>query len=117
MPKGIFLAWSNPVSDDVDEKFNQWYDETHTRDVLTLPGVRSCTRFRLADTQLMPDDDAMGYRYLACYEMEVDDWAEFASALQTAAAEGRVTVDENVLSMDPVPKTMLLEQVGEPIRP
>lgn len=117
MPKGIFLALANPVSDAVEGDFNRWYADTHAREVLALPGVRSCTRYRLADAQVMPGDDAMGFRYLALYEVEVDDWEQFAAEQQRAFAEGRITVDVNLLSLDPMVKTMVFEQVGEPMTP
>lgn len=117
MPKGIFLALANPVSDAVEDDFNHWYADTHAREVLALPGVRACTRYRLADAQVMPGDDAMGFRYLALYEVEVDDWEQFAKEQQTAFAEGRITVDVNLLSLDPMVKTMVFEQVGEQITP
>jgi len=117
MPKGIFLALANPVSDDVDADFNAWYDATHAREVLALPGVNSCTRYVLADGQLMPGDDAMGYRYLALYEVDVDDWAEFAKFMQEGFAAGTITIDVNLLSMDPMVKTIVFEQLGDTMTP
>ena len=116
MPKGIFLALANPVSEDVEADFNAWYDASHAREVLSLPGVNSCTRYALADIQLMPGDDAMGYRYLALYEVDVDDWAEFGKNMQEGFAAGAITVDVNLLSMDPMVKTIVFEQLGETIQ-
>ena len=65
MATGVFLALSNPVSGDVDAEFNDWYDRVHTQEVLRVPGVRSCRRFRLAPVQVMPGDDATTRQYLA----------------------------------------------------
>ena len=112
MPKGIFLALANPVSEAVEADFNAWY-EARTPEVLALPGVNSCTRYALAGEQVMPGDDAMGYGYLALYEVEVDDWADFSAAMQEGFAEGKITIDANLLSMDPMVKTIVFEQVGE----
>ena len=81
--------------------------------MLALPGVNSCTRYRIADGQVMPGDDAMGYRYLALYEVDVDDWADFSDAMQKGFADGKITIDANLLSMDPMVKTIVFEQVGE----
>jgi hypothetical protein len=117
MPKGIFLALANPVSEDVEADFNAWYDASHAREVLSLPGVNSCTRYALADIQLMPGDDAMGYRYLALYEVDVDDWAEFGKNMQEGFAAGAITVDVNLLSMDPMVKTIVFEQLGDTMTP
>ena len=111
MPKGLFLALSNPVSDAVEDDFNQWYDDVHVKEVLAIPGVKSARRFKLADAQVMPGDEAMGRRYLAVYEVEVDDWQGFADAQMQAFAEGRITINGDLLEMDPMVKTMVFEEL------
>ena len=112
MPKGIFLALSNPASDDVHDEFNQWYGDIHAKEVLALDGVNSCRRFKLASSQIMPDDDAAGRQYLALYEVEVDDWAKFGEQMQQGFAEGRITVDPEMLQLDPMVMTMLFEEIA-----
>lgn len=112
MPKGIFMALSNPVSDHVEDDFNQWYDDVHVKEVLAIPGVKSCRRFKLASAQVMPGDDAVGRHYLALYEVEVDDWQGFADAQMQAFGEGRITVDPELLEMDPMVKTMVFEEMS-----
>ena len=116
MPKGIFLALSNPASDDVHDDFNQWYDDVHAKEVLALPGVQSARRFRLADSQIMPGDDADGRQYLALYEVEVDDWQAFANEMQQGFADGRITIDAQLLQLDPMVKTMVFEELGPEAR-
>jgi hypothetical protein len=115
MPKGILLALSNPASDDVRDAYNRWYDEEHSKQVLGLPGVRSCRRFELASTQILPSDDAMGRTFLALYEVEVDDWASLSAAMQGRFVDGRITVDPELLELDPMVKTMVFEALGPPI--
>jgi len=117
MPKGLFLALSNPVSDDVDADYNQWYDDVHMREVLALPGVKSARRFKLADTQLMPGDDAVGRRYLALYEVEVDSWQALADANAQGFGDGRITVDTDLLQLDPMIKTMFFEEITPETKP
>ncbi|MSO79461.1 MAG: hypothetical protein EXQ79_07615 [Acidimicrobiia bacterium] len=114
MPKGVFLALSNAASDDVDDEFNQWYDDVHAKEVLALPGVNSCRRFKLASAQIMPGDDAAGRKYLAIYEVDVDDWQAFADAQMTAFGEGRITVNPDLLQMDPMVMTMCFEEISQP---
>ena len=111
MPKGIFLALSNPTSDDVEGDFNQWYDDVHAKEVLALPGVNSCRRFKLAPAQVMPDDDAAGRRFLALYEVDVDDWQGFADSMQNGFAEGKNTINPDLLQLDPMVMTMVFEEL------
>ncbi|HEY8217047.1 MAG TPA: hypothetical protein VIH82_07930 [Acidimicrobiia bacterium] len=115
MPKGIFLALANAASDDVHDDFNQWYDDVHSKEVLALDGVRSCRRFKLASAQIMPDDDAVGRQYLALYEVEVDDWSQLSEAMMQGFTEGRITIDPNLLQMDPMVKTMVFEEISPEI--
>ena len=73
--------------------------------------MQSCTRYKLAGTQVMDGDEAMGREYLAVYEVEVDDWADFQAAMLAAFTEGRITVNPDLLQMDPMVKTMVFEEV------
>ena len=111
MPKGLFMALANAADGANHDDFNQWYDDVHAKEVLALPGVKSCTRYKVAGTQLMDGDDAMGRQYLAVYEVEVDDWTDFQAAMMAGFTEGRITVNPDLLQMDPMVKTMLFEEV------
>jgi len=110
MPTGVLIALSNPVSADVEDDFNQWYTDVHSKEVLALPGVRSARRFRLAPSQVVPGDDA-GHRYLALYEVETDDWAAFAAQFQQGFVDGRITIDAELLELDPMVQTLLFEEL------
>ncbi|MEX2254831.1 MAG: hypothetical protein WEC34_05290 [Acidimicrobiia bacterium] len=116
MPKGIFLALSNPTSDDVHDEFNQWYDDVHAKEVLALDGVNSCRRFKLASSQIMPGDDAAGRQYLALYEVEVDDWTKFAEQMQAGFGDGRITINADVLQLDPMVMTMVFEEISPEVK-
>ena len=111
MPKGIFLAVADAADGARHDDFNQWYDDVHAKEVLSLPGVKACTRYKLAGTQMLEGDGA-GQQYLAVYEVEVDDWAEFQNAMMKAFEDGRLTVNPDVLQMDPIPTTMMFEEVS-----
>ena len=112
MPTGVFLALSNPVSDDVEAEFNDWYENVHAKEVLALDGVRSCRRFRLAPAQVMPGDDVTAHRYLALYEVETDDWDAFAAAFQHGFADGRITIRPDLLELDPMVRTLVFEELS-----
>ena len=49
----------------LEAEFNRIYDEDHVPTILKVPGVRSCTRYRLENSTIpsMP-------RYLAIYEVD-----------------------------------------------
>jgi len=44
--KFIQVVFSNPVADREDE-FNEWYDNVHIPELLTVPGMLSATRYAL----------------------------------------------------------------------
>jgi hypothetical protein len=68
MNKPILIALTNPVAAARDAEFNNWYDEVHARDILSLPGMLSISRYRAVE-QIRPDAGPPRYRYLAVYEM------------------------------------------------
>ena len=111
MPKGVFLALANAASDDVHDEFNTWYDAVHMQEVLALPGVRSARRFKLASSQIMPDDDAGGRSYLALYEVEVDDWQDLSEAMVQGFASGGISINGELLQLDPMVQTMVFEEI------
>jgi hypothetical protein len=110
MAKGVFLALSDCVNEDVEAEFNQWYDQVHGREVLGIPGVKSFRRFRLAPTQVMPLD-ASSRQYLALYEVETDDWDAFATEFMSRFGDGRITVRPELIQLDPMVLTMSFEEV------
>jgi hypothetical protein len=111
MPKGVFLALSNPVSDDVDGDFNDWYDDVHARQVLGVPGVRSFRRFRLAPAQVLPGEEVSARRYLALYEVDTDDWDGFAAEFQRRFGDGRITIRPDLLELDPMVLSLSFEEI------
>ena len=111
MPKGVFAVLSNPAAGASEDDFNQWYDDVHAKQVLALPGVKSCRRFKLAPAQIMPGDNAAGRRYLALYEVEVDDWQDLGNAMQNGFADGSITVEPELLELDPMVMTMVFEEL------
>jgi hypothetical protein len=74
MAKGIMIALTNPTTAQRDEEFNRWYNETHAREVTSLPGIASITRYR-AHQQILPAGEEPAYRYLAIYELDDVDVA------------------------------------------
>ena len=68
MAKYKLVVMSGPKAGCEDE-YNDWYNNQHLADVVSVPGFRSAQRFKLTD--------AMGFEhrhgYMAIYEIESDD--------------------------------------------
>jgi hypothetical protein len=82
MAKALFLAWASPVDDASDKEFNTWYDDTHISEVrAAIPAITAVHRYALED----PTGGGQSIRrYLAVYEIDTDDVAGAAAALQAA---------------------------------
>jgi hypothetical protein len=74
MAKGILIAMTNPVSAKRDGEFNHWYNEIHGKEVTSLAGFVSMTRFK-AQAQVVPPGAEPSFRYLALYELDDVDTA------------------------------------------
>src|SRR5690606_28970654 len=68
MAKVKMVVLANPVPGREDE-FNEWYTNTHLRDVVAVPGIQSAQRFKLCD----PMGFEHRHQYLALYEIDSDD--------------------------------------------
>jgi len=98
MAKHLFVVLSNCVDGGDEEEFNDWYTNTHLKDILTVPGYVRATRYKLSSAQVMADDQ-LSYRYLALYEIETDDIAATARALPAdsdAVAQAGWRISENL---------------------
>ena len=112
MERGVLLVLTNPSSPDRVDEFNRWYDETHLKEVLQVPGVVGATRFELDEDQMLPGDDANGRRYLAAYELEAEDLKTVRDAINATSAD---RTHSDAMESDPLPKLMLFRQIGERI--
>ncbi|MEU9457011.1 DUF4286 family protein [Streptomyces sp. NPDC048277] len=73
---------TEPVSQDTEAAYNEWYDKVHIPEVLALPGFVSARRLRaVAD----PSKGDGAQRYLAIYEIDAPDITDAAAALASAA--------------------------------
>jgi hypothetical protein len=112
MARGILLVFANPSSPERTEEFNEWYSSTHLHEVLRVPGITSATRYELSEHQLVPSNILGGRRFLAAYEIEAED-------IQTVRDRMLATSGDRshspALEMDPLPVTLIFEQIGEKI--
>jgi hypothetical protein len=69
MSESILISFTNSEPGR-DAEFNEWFDE-HVREVLSVPGVVSARRFRLAAAQV-PGATESAHQYFAIYEIDGD---------------------------------------------
>jgi len=83
MARHILTVLSN-ATEGADTEFNDWYTNTHLGDVVKVRGFTAAQRYKLSNVQLGAGD--LPYKYLAIYEVEIDDLAETSKALQDGAS-------------------------------
>jgi hypothetical protein len=94
MTHHVLIVLSN-AADARDDEFNDWYDNQHLRDVLSVEGFVAAQRFRLSDAQLRPEEPRP-HRYLAVYEIEAPDLAMPLRALLSGVMDGTIPLSETL---------------------
>ncbi len=88
MPRYQLIVLTNAVKGR-DGEFNDWYDNRHLADVLSVPGFTGAQRFRLEPASGITD-----WSYLAIYDMETDDPAKCMADLQAKGAAGQMVMSD-----------------------
>jgi hypothetical protein len=68
MANNILVVLTNPVAGK-EKEFNEWYTNTHVREIVQIPGFVSAQRYKLGDAQMGPTGS---HQYLAIYEIDGD---------------------------------------------
>jgi hypothetical protein len=95
---GVFWALSSPVSPQVEDEYNRWYDTTHTPDTLMQPGMVRGSRYRRAADVPVLGSDYREQRYLAKYE--IDDVAKIPGAREAVEWMAGVSADFRSVTFD-----------------
>ena len=83
----VITVTSNPRSLDVEDAYNDWYDNVHLRELAAVPGTISAKRFRRAADQLTPQPEG-AHRYITVVEREVDDVPSAVADMKARTAAG-----------------------------
>ncbi|MEQ3549631.1 hypothetical protein WIS52_04020 [Pseudonocardia nematodicida] len=111
MPKMIHAVFSDVVSPDREDEFNDWYSRMHVPDVCAIPGVLSARRFRTAEQRsAFHGELAGGHRYLVIYELDTDDPAGVEKELQERFADGRLRPTDTMAG-DPPPVAVYYDEI------
>ena len=102
MPKSLLVVFTNPVSQEQEIEYNNWYTEKHIVDIAKLEGCISATRYKLEKSVgLLEGVNPNANAYLALYELEaetVEDLERFADILRSGLQKGTVDLSP---SLDP----------------
>jgi len=110
MPRAMMLVASNSTDKNRIDDFNEWY-ALHVQELLSLDGIVSATRWEPSPHQLMPGMDGIdGRGFLALYEIECDDLEAVRNQIRDSSPKRS---HSELLELDPLPITILLENLGE----
>jgi len=84
------IVMTNPVPGREDE-YNDWYDNRHLDDVLSIPGFVRAQRFECA---VPLSAEPPKFRYLSIYEIESDDIAATIELLVATAGTNSMKMSE-----------------------
>lgn len=85
MPLYKMLVLSRPV-EGREAEFNDWYQHTHLKQVVAIPGFVSAQRFKMASN--MRGSDA--WPYAAIYDIETDDIEAARREMESRAVDERI---------------------------
>ena len=90
MPRYLLIALNRPTDGDGDEaEFNDWYDNTHIDELLSIDGSQSVRRFKILQQARI--DQA----YVSVTEIEADDPAVVMQQLGERASAITDTMDRS----------------------
>jgi hypothetical protein len=88
----FYLVFSNPVAEDREEEFHQWYDEVHLPEVLATPGFISAQRIGLRRTEFARATEP-AQRFGVLYEVEGDP-EEVMGRVSAGVAAGTIHMSD-----------------------
>jgi hypothetical protein len=92
----IQVVFSNPVAGK-DEEFNQWYDNVHIPELLSVPGMMSATRYALHEAGIYHVRGGVvpEHKYMCVYELE-GDVDEVMGRIQARVASGEIHMSDSL---------------------
>jgi hypothetical protein len=87
------VVFTNAV-DGKDKEFNDWYQNTHLKDIVSIKSFVQAQRFRF-HTNIVPGGTDPA-RYMAIYDIETDDINAALAAMNERASSGRMPLPESM---------------------
>lgn len=108
MPKYRMIALTRPI-EGKDAEYNEWYQNVHMPEVVSMKGFTGARRFKLA--QHIQGADS--FPYAAIYDIETDNLGAMLGQFGEAAASGKMSRSE---AMDYASASMsIYEEFGDEV--
>jgi hypothetical protein len=89
MARHVMVVYSDAAAGREDD-YNNWYDNEHLADVLSIPGVVGARRFALSGS-------GGPAKYLALYELDCDDPSAVQASIAEMAGSGRLRLSDAIV--------------------
>ena len=107
MGKWLLVMETDCNNPSQEKEFNDWYENTHLPDVLSVPGIKRATRYEIGNPV-----EGRG-KFMALYEIETEDalqtLVELSEGMTRWTEQGRVSELVNILSVN------LYRQITAPV--
>lgn len=87
MGKHVLAVFTNPA-EGRDDEYNDWYNNVHLKDLLSIPGIVSAQRFVYGEQRGEPGP----WRYLALYQIDAESIEAAQDALAESAAKAPMQI-------------------------
>lgn len=87
MAKAVLIAFTSPAGPDQEDAFNEWYEKVHVVEIRkAIPSVSMVNRYR----QVEVGGASAPARYVAVYEMDIDDVTDAIKSMTAALRAGEI---------------------------
>jgi hypothetical protein len=99
--KSILVAFTSPASPEVEDAYNEWYNNIHVADISDIPGVSNGRRYKLSDHHGTAFAEfANGHSYLVLYDIDGDPEA-ITAEMGARIKDGRVRMTPGLIASTP----------------
>lgn len=91
MAKHVLVALTSPA-EGKEVEYNNWYNEVHIPEILSVPGIISARRFRI---KVVRAPGSPKWKYLAVYEVETDSIGDTLKSLAEATSAVIEALDQS----------------------
>jgi hypothetical protein len=83
----LITVTSDPRSAEVEDEYNDWYDNVHLDELRSVPGTVYARRFRRAAAQMTPQAEGT-HGYITVVERDVDDVESAITEMKARTSRG-----------------------------